>query len=570
MAEDEKPEEPEEHWLDTVARDEWGLNVPKPPPRKTFTEADFDISDPDRVKQSGRKSIETLARAQDRQAEGGRAHNLWPRAEMAYRIAAGSGIEADYVTARFTEAAYRCGMDTDVENNGMRNVELQLRRAFDQSVRNGKLPPAQFASEVAKLLPQFDPETAADLEAQLFDRRDTLKHIREFARARGVSPWSTLGVVLVWASCMVPPNVVLPPIIGGPASLNLFAALVGPPGSGKGGSESAGRDAVKWNVQDLPPVLPLGSGEGVARVFNHGSDGSIIATAIFTASEIDRITALTGRQGSTLESILRNMWMGEELGFTNAQKATTTRVPRLSYRAGLIVGVQPQRASALLDGADGGTPQRFIWLPVLDPAILDTAPEPPQPMPVTPPTFGTMLTRPGGLERLEIPAVARDAIWAHHRALHRGEGVDPLDGHVQLARLKVAAALMVLDGRSAVSDEDWELAGLVIEVSNRTRQAVLDQVAARAREDNEARADAAAYREVRKIERIAESAHERAKKRVLSKLQASGPCKRLDLRRACRSDVRHAFDAALDELVTAGQLVVIAQDGGRADVYDLA
>jgi len=198
--------------------------------------------------------------------------------------------------------------------------------------------------------------------------RPILEHVRDFARGRRVSPFSVLGVTLVRATCQIPPHVALPPLVGGPAAPNLLLALVGPSGAGKGASEHAARDAIAYTglaALDSVPELPVGSGEGIARTFAENG-AETIHTAIFTAPEIDGLAALMRRQGATLESVVRQMFTGEALGFANARKETRVIVRRLSYRAGLIVGVQPLRAGALLTGADGGTPQRFVWFPVLD------------------------------------------------------------------------------------------------------------------------------------------------------------------------------------------------------------
>jgi hypothetical protein len=53
------------------------------------------------------------------------------------------------------------------------------------------------------------------------------------------------------------------------------------------------------------------------------------------------------------------------------------------------------------------------------------------------------------------------------------DGEDQLYGHIALTRLKVAAALGALHGEVAITEPWWELAGLVMDVSN----AVMDAVA---------------------------------------------------------------------------------------------
>jgi hypothetical protein len=46
--------------------------------------------------------------------------------------------------------------------------------------------------------------------------------------------------------------------------------------------------------------------------------------------------------------------------------------------------------------------------------------------------------------------------------------VEARDGHALLTRLKVAAALAILEGRHTVDDEDWHLSGIVMAVSDAT------------------------------------------------------------------------------------------------------
>jgi hypothetical protein len=72
----------------------------------------------------------------------------------------------------------------------------------------------------------------------------------------------------------------------------------------------------------------------------------------------------------------------------------------------------------------------------------------------------------GGKGDLTVPEVAWQAIRAHRLAVLREDPhVDPLDGHALLTRLKVAAALMALEGRTLIGTADWSLAGYVMDVS---------------------------------------------------------------------------------------------------------
>ena len=136
--------------------------------------------------------------------------------------------------------------------------------------------------------------------ADFWDATAALTHIRDFAYSRMTSPWAVLGVVLLRVLATVPPNVVLPPLIGDNGSLNLFVAVVGSSGVGKGSAESAATKAVH-----LPDIYtaPVGSGEGIAHQYAHRETGKVVRdrdSVLFTVSEVDTLTALGQRTGSTL------------------------------------------------------------------------------------------------------------------------------------------------------------------------------------------------------------------------------------------------------------------------------
>ncbi|OBG58887.1 MULTISPECIES: hypothetical protein [unclassified Mycobacterium] len=383
-----------------------------------------------------------------------------------------------------------------------------------------------------------------------WDRRPVLKHVRNFARSRRACPDSTLAAVLVRAVCQIPQWATLPPIVGGRTAVNLFAGLVGESGGGKGASEATGRDAIAWDNRPVGPVpeRPLGSGEGLARTYmnmQEEAEKAKLTAAVFTvlwsAPEIDTLTALFARQGATLHAELRKLYMGEQLGFTNSGKDTRTRVDRLTYRAGLIAGVQPLRAGTLLDAADGGTPQRFLWAWTRDPDMPEQRPDAVEPRTVAVPTF-----LPGDLR---VPQVARDAIERHQLDYHHGEpGIDPLDGHALLTQLKVAAALMVLDERTSISDDDWELAGQVMARSDGTRDAVAREAAEQRRRRNRAKAADTAERD----DYLSDSRVQRAKRTILrwlSKLPDGKAMAHHELRRRLQAKDRDDFDPAIAELI---------------------
>lgn len=398
--------------------------------------------------------------------------------------------------------------------------------------------------------------TELPLPERFWASREELAHVLGYARSRRAGPWSTLGVVLARAVASVEPNVMLPPTVGGAVSLNPFVALVGRSGAGKGASEGAGRDAVRFVDFNGRPIdldeLPLGSGEGVPRTYRPANaeedEPNPRTRALFSVPEVDTLAALGSRQGATLMPEIRKLYMGEQLGFNNANKATRSVLPAHSYRAALVVGVQPAKAGPLLHDADGGTPQRFLWLSVGDPDAPDAAPDTPQAWTVRLPRFGTDTVH------LEVPDVARVAMDAHRLATLRGEAVDPLDGHRMLTRLKVAAALMILAGRSVIDPDDWTLAGTVMRVSDRTRAGIEHTLIENARAVNRARAETKADEAAILDDRADRHDRERIRGSVLRCLNRRGAATRKDLRNNLKANLRDRLDAELAELESAGEI----------------
>lgn len=314
-------------------------------------------------------------------------------------------------------------------------------------------------------------ESVPEGPERLWYEREHLATIKQFAKARFASPWATLGVVLLRALATVPPHVTLPPTVGGRASLNMFLALTGPSGAGKGAAMGVAREAV--TITEPVPVLPLGSGEGLVKAYASREIDEVdgerqpvtkmhTISVLFETSEVDQFRAQGQRTGSTLLPQLRSAYSGEQLGATYATVEKAVVLQPHSYRLGLVVGVQPKRADALLDDGDGGTPQRFIWLPVGDP---DPTPGIEIPSPYRLPAIRWSPTH----QEIKIPAEAREAIVATRMDVLRGIG-DPLDGHSMLTRLKASAAFAILDGRQNVNRDDWRLAGIVTEKSRETRR----------------------------------------------------------------------------------------------------
>lgn len=356
----------------------------------------------------------------------------------------------------------------------------------------------------------YDNDDLAQLYTAFWKSSPQLSDLHQFAQARLVGPWSMLGATLARVVSAIPPHVVLPPIVGSYASLNLFVALVGKSGESKSASMLASAD---WlTVEPDYEASKPGSGEGLAKCFAYktklpnGGGWSQIGkqwTVLAQIPEVDTLTATGNRGGATIMSTLREGWSGERLGQDYAGDDKRIVLQKNRYRLCLVVGVQPLRAAPLFDDADGGTPQRFVWFTAVDDDMPDV--EPPTPPTLNlgrweanPKSFPLSIdadrnrqladrTDPADYEVLKVPDIASDEIKATQRAIRAGN-TEPLDGHRLLVQLKVAAALMALEGRRKnITENDWLRAATVMKMSDQTRRSVMEQLNERKSEQNASR-----------------------------------------------------------------------------------
>lgn len=391
---------------------------------------------------------------------------------------------------------------------------------------------------------------------EFFDSTEELRGIYRWARARYAAPWAVFGATLLRVAASTGPEVQLPGIIGGRASLNMMAAFVSPSGGGKGISDKVSRLA--WPT----PIIerPIGSGEGIAALFappkKEGAER--ITRAIINVSEIDTLAGIASRQGSILLAQLKAMAMGELLGQANASEATSRVVQPHTYRCCLSVGAQPGHTSVLFNDTTGGTPQRFLWFPTIDPDMPDSDGVDPEPLNSNLPLWARMSN-----EVVEIqygPEEIRRTIIDSHKARQRGEN-DALDGHAVLTRCKVAAVLAIMHHRSVVSEADWQLSEIVMAVSDQTRdwvvtearRAVRDRVRARALD----RAVGEEFVDQRRLDVV--------KRRVLKVLE-DGRVSRGDLRaRMGKKEYRELLESAVAELASHG--VVCRREAPQGGVH---
>lgn len=395
-----------------------------------------------------------------------------------------------------------------------------------------------------------------DLTNKFFLDSDSeqLRKIHQWARARYAAPWAVFGAVLLRVAASTGPEVQLPGLIGGRASLNLMAAFVAPSGGGKGTSDKVSRLA--W-----PTVIHeegMGSGEGIADLFKQSKkEGEEqVSRAIISVPEIDTLTGLTQRQGNTVLATLKAAAMGERLGSKGASAATSRMVAPHTYRMCLSVGGQPGHTGVIFGDTTGGTPQRFLWFPTVDPTMPEVAAVDPEPLDTALPAWTRVST-----DVVEIQygtdEIARTVIAAHI-ARQRGDA-EALDGHALLTRCKVAAVLAIMHHQSVVSEREWQLSETVMAVSDSTRAWILEQAKRTEREKKRDKAIARAVDE----EIVSDHKLRRAKQAVIRWLGKSVELSSRDLRQKLKADIRADFDAAIAELADDGLLHVIDVPNGR-------
>lgn len=396
-----------------------------------------------------------------------RQKTLFPSAAALFELVAAGVLDETTVYNAIRDA---CRTNMLEQDDGERSVELTIRNARRRGFDN----PRDLSRVGTKARNGFDldvdkPEEVRladvyDLERGFWTSRDSLRTIYLGALARMCSPWAVFGHCAARALALVRPNCVLPPIVGGPGSLNWFCAVAAQSGGGKSSAAAVAAELIKEEVRQRN----LGSGEGVIDAFikpgdkKTGEPPGQYESVMFVADEVDGMAALTQRSGNTLSSVLREAFTGGTLGFSY-RTSSNAHLERHSYRMTLLINVQPARAGSLLDDKHGGTLQRFLWLPGTDPRVTTEIPSMPAPL-TLPPHSAWQFPR-----ELRIPYEATELI-RDERARNQQGGSDDSEGHSLFIREKLAFALAVLDGRDEMELEDWMLAGTVSRISAHTRK----------------------------------------------------------------------------------------------------
>jgi hypothetical protein len=402
----------------------------------------------------------------------GRNEAVFHLLPLLFRFCDADVLDEDSVLDALWEAAQKVPAD-----------EPYTRQEFNVSVRSAR----QYALETGPVLPETTATRLAiedfkdiEVETDLWDKTPRLKHVAQAADALGRNRLALLSVLLTRILAEVDPGVALPGVqdgaIGSRAPLNLGVALVGSSGQGKTvfNANSAlllGRDqsAIEGNPS---------TGQGLIQTYLRW-DADLNANIliddprrIFIVDEIDKLGALSTDQGSTLFGEIRTMLTGASTGSSNATRDRQRMLHAGTYNFQLVVGVQPARAGALLDGRDAGTPQRFIWVPVTDPTTAlhpDNRPAWPGPLDWN---DAFLLGFEVGEPIVRYPEWLLKELkdYDYRVSLEESHGGElSRHGHQNLLRLKVAAGIAFMHESPIIEDEHVEIADMILASSKRTQ-----------------------------------------------------------------------------------------------------
>jgi hypothetical protein len=411
--------------------------------------------------------------ALEAQTQGSRNHTLNTAAFNLAQLVAAGALDEHEVRSALYEA---CRVNGHLQDDGEHMVRGTIESGFEGGLKHPR-DLSHVTSERTVYVDDDEPRTKSltrvqDIESGFWTKRDSLQSIYLGALARMCSPWAVLAICAARALALVRPNATLPPIIGGPGSLNWFAAIAGTSSAGKDAADEVAKELVNEAVM----TRNLGSGEGLIDAYikpankETGEPKGQHEAIMFVADEIDTMHALSTRNGSTLSGILRSAFTAKAIGFSY-RTSSSEHLLAHTYRLTLIVNVQPGRAGALLDDEYGGMLQRFMWFPATDSRVTVDTPLMPAKLEL-PAHSAWQYPR-----ELKVPYAAKHLMKQVRAKANQDDG-NNLDGHALFAREKFAFALAVLDGRDEMTEEDWRLAGVASRVSDHTLMKVREGLAA--------------------------------------------------------------------------------------------
>lgn len=386
------------------------------------------------------------------------------------------------------------------------------RRCLHDSERTPAAPqnPAEDPWDSPQDEPPDDTDETPDgptdrLPDAFWDATPTVSQIRQMARSRRTNPDAVIHASLARTAAMADPTVRVDSGIHQPATLGWYCGLFGPSGAGKGQAEKTARELTPFPAVDIAHI-DISTGQGIIAAYldletdpedDNGKKKVLVQKrtrgyALATeGSVLDGMAQMSA--AATLNAVLCKAWMSERQGTSNAEVERRRALPEDAYSLSMSLGVQEEPAAKLLEMGSIGLPQRLAW------AHATLGPDTPRQRPAT--TGPVMVaTRDGGetpvttwvsgLRNVTIPVPEHVTEELDELALEIsfGRGASaPLDTHEPLWRLKCAALLALLHGRTRVTDQDWDMARVMWQTSRSVRDRVQEAAKRRTQLELDAR-----------------------------------------------------------------------------------
>jgi hypothetical protein len=316
---------------------------------------------------------------------------------------------------------------------------------------------------------------------EFWQARPYLAHIYTAALAMQISPDAVWENEFCNYMACIPSTFLLPEM----GTLDWISVIAGGSSAGKSKAQDVGLWLMPTEVMGPNDTcilggtrlsMPEGSGEGLIEAYIvRDSKGRQIAGQYqfnrigFYTDEGSFLNEINARQGNTTFSIMRSLWSGKSTGQTNASAAKRRYIPARAVRYTHSISVTPEAATRFLDPAltDAGFPQRLGWSWAKHPILATDYEIPEWPGPLQIPMhldnqIGCTMQIDPGIEKIRRQA----RMAAHTEMAVRGVA---LDGHLHLTTRKRAAGLALMDDRTHITMEDFELALLDAEISRNVR-----------------------------------------------------------------------------------------------------
>jgi hypothetical protein len=463
---------------------------------------------------------------------------------------------------------------------------VTLKPADLWMVENGITDRSEASRQIRALMPQDTPRatarstpgvpvqevavwqetsTDANLPDEFWAERGWLAHIRQAAHHRQLSADAILGAVIARYATIVPPNYVIPPIIMAASTFDHISVLVAESGGGKSAAMAIARELFPGPQErkDVVWDFPTPSGEGLVGGFFEMTEQEVngkktmvntkTKTAVhFSVDEALGLVESSGRQGATIGSVLCTAWSGGNPGQGNAS-ADRKRIGMnpWTYRMAGLAAIQLSLGHRLLEDTfvQQGLSGRLVFFAAEDPSIPHWSVRPAWPGPMDLPIHATM-----PLVMEYASSIEEEILEQNHQKQTKKVHVAPIDGHTNLVKLKLSGIFALMDGRTAVTESDWRLAGAVVasHLALRNRMLAVKKQANYERTVTAATAQAT-FEDVKDDVKERKSVA-RLRDAIIRKVPKDG-ITRAPLRRATTSSAgKHRFDAALTKALEDGKI----------------